>query len=192
VSEAAAPAPRPTPRALFLAFFAIAISGFGGTLPFARRALVERRGWMTSQDFTETLSLCQSLPGPNIVNMSIVVGSRAAGPLGSVAAFAGLVGAPLLIVICAGALYSQFAAVPQVRGALLGLGAAASGLLAATALKTAEPVLRARPRAAIPFIALAFAGVVVAGVPLPYVLLALAPVSVGLAWWLRKRAKAGA
>jgi chromate transporter len=147
---------------------------------------------MNAQDFTETLSLCQSLPGPNIVNMSIVVGGRNAGALGSVCAFLGLVGAPLLIVISMGALYSQFSGVPQVRGALLGLGAAASGLLAAAAVKTAEPVLKGRPIVAIPFILGAFVGVVLLHIPLPYVLLGLAPVSIGLAWWLRRRARLAA
>ena len=97
------------PRALFLVFLSIALSGFGGVLPFARRALVERRGWLTPDDFTETLSLCQSLPGPNVVNLSIVVGARACGWRGSLAAVAGLVGAPVLIVITLGVLYGRSA-----------------------------------------------------------------------------------
>ena len=96
---------RPTPWALFSTFFAIALSGFGGTLPFARRILVERRAWLTPEDFTETLSLCQTLPGPNVVNMSVVVGARACGWRGSLAAFAGLVGTPVIIVITLGLLY---------------------------------------------------------------------------------------
>src|SRR5277367_1483674 len=83
----------PSIRTLFLAFLAVGLSGFGGVLPFARRALVERRGWLSPEDFTETLSLCQTLPGPNVVNLSIVVGARACGWRGSVAAFVGLVGA---------------------------------------------------------------------------------------------------
>jgi chromate transporter len=177
----------PSPRELFVAFFQCAISGFGGTLPFARRMLVERRKWLTPQEFVETLSLCQSLPGPNIVNMSIVVGGRSAGWLGSLAAFAGLVGAPVIIVTTMGALYSQFGAVPQVRGALLGLGAAASGLLAATALRTAEPLLKGKPWIAVPFMAAAFAAVALLHLPLPYVLLALAPLSIAVVWWQRRR-----
>ena len=88
----------PSPSALFAAFFSIALSGFGGVLPFARRTLVDRREWLTAAEFTETLSLCQSLPGPNVVNMSIVVGGRACGWQGSVAAFAGLVATPVAIV----------------------------------------------------------------------------------------------
>jgi chromate transporter len=180
--------PAPTPRQLFVAFFQVAISGFGGTLPFARRMLVDQRAWLTADDFVETLSLCQSLPGPNIVNMSIVVGARSAGALGSLCAFAGLVGAPVLIIIAMGALYSRFADVPQVRGALLGLGAAASGLLAATALRTAEPLLRSRWKVAAPFVIAGFVGVVVLGAPLPYVLLALAPISIAVSWWWKRRA----
>jgi chromate transporter len=188
VTDRAAVTDRPTPAALFVAFLSIALSGFGGVLPFARRMLVDQRGWMTGEDFTETLSLCQSLPGPNVVNMSIVVGSRACGWRGSLAAFSGLVGAPVLIVIALGMLYSRFGGLAEGKRALLGLGAAASGLVVATAARMAEPLLKSRPIVAAPFIAAAFVAVAIVGVPLPYVLLALAPVSIGVAWWWKRRA----
>jgi chromate transporter len=179
---------RPTAAALFATFFQIALSGFGGTLPFARRTLVERRGWLTPDDFTETLSLCQSLPGPNVVNMSIVVGARACGWRGSLAAFAGLVGTPVLIVITLGALYSRFGGLTEVRHALVGLGAAASGLVVATAARMAEPLLKSRPWVAAPFIATAFLAVAIVRIPLPWVLVVLAPVSIGAAaMWRRWR-----
>jgi chromate transporter len=179
---------QPTPAALFQAFFQIALSGFGGTLPFARRTLVERRGWLTADDFTETLSLCQSLPGPNVVNMSIVVGARACGWRGSLAAFAGLVGTPVLIVVALGALYSRFGGLAEVRHALVGLGAAASGLVVATAARMAEPLLRSRPWVAAPFIVTAFLAVAILRIPLPWVLIALAPISIGAAaMWRRWR-----
>jgi chromate transporter len=181
-------ADRPSPAGLFAAFFSVAISGFGGTLPFARRMLVEQRRWLTAEEFTETFSLCQSLPGPNIVNMSIVVGGRACGWRGSSAAVLGLIGAPVLILLVLGALYSRFGALPATRGALIGLGAAASGLLVATALRTAEPLLRTRPWIAAPFTATAFVCVALLRLPLPYVLLALAPVSILVAWAWRRRA----
>jgi len=178
---------RPTPAALFAAFFSIALSGFGGVLPFARRMLVDQRGWLTGEDFTETLSLCQSLPGPNVVNMSFVVGARACGWRGSIATFAGLVGAPVAIVIALGALYSRFGGIAEARHALVGLGAAAAGLVVATAARMAEPLLRSRPIVAAPFIAGAFAAVALLHLPLPYVLLALAPISIAVAWWWRRR-----
>jgi chromate transporter len=182
------PAPPPTPAALFATFFSIAISGFGGTLPFARRTLVERHGWLTPEDFTETLSLCQTLPGPNVVNMSIVVGARACGWRGSLAAFAGLVGTPVIVVITLGLLYNRFGGLETVRHALVGLGASASGLVVATAARMAEPLLRSRPWIAAPFIVAAFAAVAVLRFPLPYVLIALGPLSIAAAWWWKRRA----
>jgi chromate transporter len=177
---------KPTPWSLFGTFFQIALSGFGGTLPFARRSLVDRHGWLTPEDFTETLSLCQTLPGPNIVNMSIVVGARACGWRGSVAASLGLVGTPVIIVTTLGMLYSRFGGLQMVNHALVGLGAAASGLIVATAARMAEPLLRSRPWLAAPFILAAFASVAVLHFPLPYVLIALGPLSIAIAWWWKR------
>ena len=126
------------PRTIFLVFLSIALQGFGGVLPFARRVLVDRRAWLTPDDFNETLSLCQSLPGPNIVNMSIAVGGRACGWRGSLAAVAGLVGAPVVIVITLGVLYGQFGGLQLVQRAIIGLAAAAAGLVAATEIGRAH------------------------------------------------------
>jgi chromate transporter len=179
---------RPTTWALFVTFFQIAVSGFGGTLPFARRTLVDRRAWLTPEDFTETLSLCQTLPGPNIVNMSIVVGARARGWRGSVAAFAGLVGTPVVVVITLGLLYDRFGGLDVVRRALVGLGAAASGLVVATAARMAEPLLRSRALVAAPFMLAAFAAVALLRLPLPWVLVALGPLSIAVVWVWRRRA----
>ncbi len=154
-------------------------------LPFARRMLVERRRWLTAREFDETLAFCQSLPGPNIVNMSIVVGSRFAGPLGALAALAGLVGAPMVIVIVIGSLWGRFGADPRLAGAVTGLGAAAAGLVLATAAKMATPLVRRRPFAAAPMIVLTFAAVGLFKLPLPGVMAVLAPLSVAAAWLLR-------
>lgn len=185
------PAPGPTPWALFSTFFAIALSGFGGVLPFARRTLVDRRRWLTPDEFNETLSLCQTLPGPNVVNMSIVVGARARGWRGSLAAFAGLVGTPVLIVIALGVLYSRFGGLDQVRAALTGLGAAASGLVAATAARMAEPLMKSRPLVAAPVVAAAFVAVAIVHVSLWLVLVVLAPVSMLAVWAWRRRPLTG-
>jgi len=172
----------PGPRELFLAFLAVGLSGFGGVLPWARRTLVEKRAWLTAEAFNETLALCQSLPGPNIINMSIAVGSRFAGVRGAVAALAGLVGAPVAIVLGIAALYGQVGAIGAIRAAIGGLGAAAAGLVGATAAKMAWPLIRRRPVSASAFMMLAFAAVGLMHLPLPWVLLALAPLSIAAAW----------
>lgn len=176
-----AQAPRPGGRDLFVAFLGVGLSGFGGVLPFARRALVERRSWLTETDFNETLSLCQSLPGPNVVNLSIVVGSRFAGVKGALACASGLIVAPVGLVLIIAELWDRFGRVGRVPAAIEGLGAAAAGLVAATALKMAAPALREAPLAAGTVIAAAFAGVGLAHLPLPGVLAFLAPLSIGLA-----------
>ena len=179
--------PPPGPSALFLGFLWVGLSGFGGVLPFARRMLVERRAWLGEEAFNETLALCQTLPGPNIVNLTIVVGSRFAGPRGAIAALAGLVVAPVAIVLVLAALYGRYGAVGRLPGAILGLGAAAAGLVVATAAKMAAPLVRRRPVSAAPFIVLAFLGVGVLRWPLAWVLLGLAPFGVAAAWWARAR-----
>lgn len=166
---------------MFLAFLGVGLSGFGGVLPFARRMLVDRTGWMTELDFTETLSLCQSLPGPNIVNLSVVVGSRYAGAKGAFACLAGLIVAPVAIVIVLALLNDRFGAVGRAPDMLLALGAAAAGLVAATVAKIARPILAAR-WSAVPVIALVFAGVALLRLPLPLVLAIGAPLSLALGW----------
>src|SRR5499427_3452415 len=96
--------PKPTASAppgvvtLFLAFAKMSLAGFGGVLAFARRGIVEEHKWMTADEFNETFALCHFLPGPNIVNLTVVFGSRFRGVIGGIAAFTGLVGPPMLLV----------------------------------------------------------------------------------------------
>jgi chromate transporter len=170
---------------LFLAFLGVGLSGFGGVLPFARRMLVDQRAWLTEEEFNETLALCQTLPGPNIVNVSIVVGSRFAGASGAAVALAGLLGAPVAIVLVLATLYGRYGSVGRIPGAIIGLGAAAAGLVVATAAKMALPLVRKRPVTATPFIVAVFVGVGLMGLPLAWVLLFLAPVSVAILWRMR-------
>lgn len=182
MADPATPSDPPGARELFAAFLSIALTGFGGVLPWARRMLVEQKGWLTDEAFTETLSLCQSLPGPNVVNVSIVVGSRFAGARGALAALSGLVIAPVILVILIAELYGRFGGLERVQSGLAGMGAAAAGLVVATAAKLAEPLLRRRPWTSAPFIAMAFVAIAILRFPLPWVLLALAPLSVALVW----------
>ena len=63
-------------------------------LPWARRMIVDEKKWMTAEEFNETYSLAQFLPGPNVVNLSVVFGSRIAGAWGAIAALGGLLGPP--------------------------------------------------------------------------------------------------
>ena len=171
----------PGPGKLFLAFMFIALQGFGGVLPFARRSLVENRGWLTAEDFNETLALCQSTPGPNIVNLSVVVGARFAGPRGALAAVAGMISAPFVIVVMLGAAYDDYGALGKTAGALHGLAAAAAGLVIATGLRMASPLLKARPITSAGLIITTFTLVALLHWPLPWVMLIMGSLGVALA-----------
>ena len=175
----------PTKRGLFLGFLMVGLQGFGGVLPFARRMLVEQHRWLSEREFTEVLSLSQFLPGPNIVNVSIIVGNRFRGPLGSIAATLGLMLMPFVIVLVLAALYARFADLAPVRGATNGVSAAATGLIIATGLKMAQP-LKGIPWHIV-MCALTFIAIALLRLPLLWVLAVLAPISIALARWIMPR-----
>jgi len=120
---------------LFFTFNRLALQGFGGVLAVAQRELVERKGWLTRQQFVEMLALSQVLPGPNVVNLALMFGDRFFGLRGALAALAGLLLVPLAIVIALTFAYGEFSRLAPVAGALRGMGAIAAGLVIATAFK---------------------------------------------------------
>ena len=130
-----APARPDSPRALFIAFSLLALQGFGGVLAVAQRELVDRRGWLSRAEFVELYAVAQLLPGPNVVNLSLMIGDRYFGLRGALAAIPGMLLAPLLVVLALAASYQQLAQYPAVAGALRGMGAVAAGLILAMALK---------------------------------------------------------
>jgi chromate transporter len=177
---------KPTLFDLFRTFALISLYGFGGVLAWSRRMIVEVRGWMTPEEFNEAYALCQFLPGPNVVNLSVVFGSRIRGPLGALAALFGLLGPPMLIVILIGVLYAHYGEVAALQRALAGMAAAAAGLVIGTVAKMAQPLFRGGLSAA-PFVALAtFVGVGVMRWPLLWVLAAMFPLSIALTYWVRR------
>ncbi|HEX8884435.1 MAG TPA: chromate transporter [Noviherbaspirillum sp.] len=144
VPSAAPPIPvhQITPFALFWAFSQIALSGFGGVLPFAYRGLVERRAWLSAAEFAEFLGISQMLPGPTICNIALMVGHKYGGTRGGLAALAGMIVFPFLLVIALGALYQRYGELEAVRDALRGMAAVAAGLILATAVKMAIAMYR--------------------------------------------------
>jgi chromate transporter len=125
---------------LYLGFLSIGARSFGGVLPWAHRVMVEERRWIAPADFAEVLALCQFLPGPNVGNVSVVLGRRWFGPAGSLVAFAGLMALPLVWVFALALLYADFAGNPAVRAVVTGVGVAGGGLFIGTAFKLARPL----------------------------------------------------
>jgi chromate transporter len=180
--------PPPSLLALFLAFAKMSLAGFGGVLVFARRAIVDQHRWMTADEFNETFALCHFLPGPNIVNLSVVFGSRFRGIAGGVAAFAGLVGPPVVVVTVLAALYARFGEVEALRRILSGVSSAAVGLLIAVVFRMMMPLIRKRDLVGLVLLAAVFIAIGVLRLPLPAVLLVAIPLSIAITLAIRRPA----
>jgi len=167
---------------IFLAFAVVSLKSFGGVLPWARRMLVVEKRWMTPEEFNEVLALCQFLPGPNIVNVCAVWGSRVRGLPGALASLFGLLGPSVALMVVAGTLYRTYGAVPELRALLTGLAAGAAGLILSTAAQMAQPLLQRRPGPAHAVAAAVFIAVGMLRLNLPLVLVVLVPLSIALAW----------
>jgi len=174
---------------LFLAFSRLALQGFGGVLAVAQRELVERLGWMTKEEFVETLAIAQVLPGPNIVNLSMMIGDRFFGLRGAVVALTGMLGVPSIVVLGLAAAYGQLSAHPVVVNALRGMGAVAAGLILATGIKLL-PALKSSPLGrplALGLALLAFVAIGLLRWPLVHVLAVLGGAGMAVAWWRLRR-----
>jgi chromate transporter len=188
ISKAPAPPPPvssppvPTLLELCAAFAIIALCGFGGVLAWSRRMLVEERGWMTPEEFDDAYALCQFLPGPNVVNLSVVFGRRIRGAVGSAVALLGLLGPPFVIVTVIGLIYAQFGEIAALQRMLMGVAAAAVGLVMGTCAKMALPLFK-DPLGIAPLLALAtLVSVGVLRWPLYWALGGLIPLSIAIAW----------
>lgn len=188
IPQSDAQTPQPGLVALFVAFAKMSLAGFGGVLPFARRAIVEQHRWMTADEFNETFALCHFLPGPNIVNLSFVFGSRFRGLKGGLSAFLGLIGPPMVLVMGLAVLYAHFGDIPALRRVLAGISCAAVGLLVATVFRMMMPLLKRRELPPLLLMVAVFAAIGPAGWPLQLVLLVAVPASLGVTFLMQKRA----
>jgi len=169
---------RPQPKSLsdlFVSFTLLALQGFGGVLAVVQRELVERKRWLSNEEFIEDWAVAQIMPGPNVVNLALMIGGRSFGLPGALAALAGMLTVPLLLVLLLGLIYAQYAGHPGVAGALRGMGAVAGGLILATGLKLLGALQK--NSLGIPlcvtFSCACFAGIALLRWPLAYVLAAL-------------------
>jgi chromate transporter len=138
-----------TPRQIFIGFSKIGMSGFGGVLPWARRTLVEKEKWITAEEFSAMLGICQIVPGPNIVNLGVCVGSRFAGVPGAIAAVMGLMLGPVAILLVLAVLYEHYSYMTIVQGMLKGVSAVGVGLIASTGFKMMRTEMKYPPMLAV-------------------------------------------
>ncbi|HJU71850.1 MAG TPA: chromate transporter [Paucimonas sp.] len=160
---------------LFLSFTLLALQGFGGVVAIVQREMVERKQWMTKEEFIEDWAVAQIMPGPNVVNLSLMIGGRYFGLRGALAALAGMLTLPLVLILLLALLHAHYASHPGVNGALRGMGAVAAGMIAATGLRLFG-TLKTHPLGlplCIGLGILSIAAIVLLHWPLAYVLLGL-------------------
>jgi chromate transporter len=153
----------------------LALQGFGGVLAVVQRVLVDEKGWLTNEEFIEDWAVAQVLPGPNVVNLALMIGDRYFGLRGGLAALAGILTFPLLLVLVFAALFASVADMSMAQGALKGMGAVSAGLIAAVGLRLIT-ALKTNVMSAGVCIALAattFIAIAILRIPLVWVLLGL-------------------
>lgn len=171
-------------RELFLCFTWLAVQSVGGAAPIAQRELVERKRWLTPQEFLDDWTVAQIMPGPNVVNLALILGDRHFGLTGAVVALAGMTAVPLLFILSIAVAYTHYASYPVVENALRGMGAVAAGLIIGTGLKLLSMLKRnpiGLPAAAI-FVCLTFVLIALLQWPLVTVLLGVGVTATLWAW----------
>lgn len=184
-----AAAPPPGLFELFVAFAKMSMAGFGGVLVWARRAIVDQHRWMTPDQFNEVFALCHFLPGPNIVNLSVVFGARFRGIPGAIAAFLGLLGPPVVLVTTLAVLYSHYGEMPALQRTLNGVSCAAVGLFVGVIFRMMTPLIKRRNPVEMALLVAVFIAVGLFRAPLPWVLAVAVPLSIAVTYAARMQSK---
>jgi len=174
-----APAPeRPQPSSLsdlFWSFTRLALQGFGGVLAVVQLEMVERKRWLTQEEFIEEWAVAQIMPGPNVINLSMMIGGRYFGLRGALTALAGMLALPMVLVLLLALVYAHYADHPALHGALRGMAAVSAGLIGATGMKMAG-TLKNHPLPMVVTVGFALLGILFVAVlhwPMIYSLLGL-------------------
>ena len=193
-AEERAPRQPGSVREIFLSFSWMALQGFGGVLAVAQHELVDRKQWLTLRQFLDSYSLASLLPGPNVVNLTLMLGDRFFGWRGAVAALAGMLFFPALICLALAAGYDSYADQPVVAGALRGMGAVSAGLLLGMAIKMALALAGnpLRPVLYVSLVLVTMIGIIGLKLPLAWIVLGLGGFAWGLATWCIRRQRSGA
>ena len=178
---------------LFWSFTWLALQGFGGVLAVVQRELVEKKKWLTREEFVEDWAVAQILPGPNVVNLSLMIGDRYFGLRGALVALAGMLAFPMLIVLVVATIFAGISDSPGVQGALRGMGAVAAGLITATGLKLAGALKNNVMSAPVcwAFSAITFIAIALLRIPLAWVLLSVGGLACAWAYRQLGRVRAG-
>ena len=184
MSESSDPAPalRPSLWSLFSSFVIVSAFGFGGTLAWARRMVVDERRWVSAAEFNEVFALCQFLPGPNVMNFAVVFGARVRGVAGAFVSAAGLCGPALILMLILGALYARFGDLPELQRFLGGVVTAAAGLTLGTTGRMALPLFQNKQWVSVTLMLAVVVAVGILKLPLWWALAIFLPIGIIIGW----------
>jgi chromate transporter len=135
----------PTLAALFLTFLKIGTFSLGGVysmLSFFERELVRRRAWLTADELAEVVALGQAMPGPPIINTSLLIGYRLRGLRGGLLGLLGLSLTGTVLAIILAGVYTRLRGNPHLAAVLRGMSAAVVGLLLSVVLSLGRQQVR--------------------------------------------------
>ena len=162
---------------LFIQFLIIgAVSFGGGIIAYERILLIEKRRWLTADEFIAYLAISQTMPGLNSVNLAVLAGDHLRGVIGACIATIGLILPGSLFVLAIGVAYTSNTDHPLANLILAGVAAAACGLLAAITYRIGDEHWKSLKSLLI--IIPTFILMSVAKLNLPIVLLVMAPIAI--------------
>jgi chromate transporter len=126
---------------LFWTFFKIGAFTIGGgyaMIPLMEQEIVDKRKWLNKEEFMDTMSLAQSMPGVFAVNMATNVGFRTRGFVGAFTAIMGNVLMPILLILVLAIFFRQFSDNPVVESIFKGIRPAVVALIAAPVFNMAK------------------------------------------------------
>src|SRR5215831_8416700 len=118
--------------------------GFGGPIALAghmQQDLVDKRSWVSKEDYVEGLALAQLAPGPLAAQLAIYLGYVRAGILGATAVGIAFVLPSFLMVVGLSVAYVRFGGLPWMQGMFYGIGAAVIAIIARSAFKLTKLTL---------------------------------------------------
>lgn len=170
---------------LYSGFVLVGLFGFGGIGAAIYHVIVERRRWLTPEEYAALLGLGQVLPGASLINITAILGDRNHGPAGALLALGGLLTFPLFILISIASAYDAYSHLPDVQAATKAAAAAAVGLMFGTGIKLGKVILKSPVSLLIALSS--FVAIGLFRLPLVSSILVLCPVAVGLVYWSSRR-----
>lgn len=136
---------KPSYKALTLYFLTLGATGFGGSIALAHamhKDLVERKKWITDEEYARGLALSQLAPGPLSAQLAIYIGYITKGIRGATLTGISFVLPSFILVVLFSMVYLRFGSITHVQAALYGIGASVVGIITSSSYSLTRRVMK--------------------------------------------------